>query len=352
MDRMDRVVTLRRRHRLFLALSLSRQRVYRDRENPLECLDDGELQRRFRFTRDGIFFITSLVALDIEPATRRSQSLPSSLQVLLTLQFLATGNFLITAGDVVNVHEATACRVVHRVVAALCKRVGKFVRWPRGEEIARAQHQFYQLASFPGVVGAVDGTHVRIQAPSAHETAFVNRKNYHSINVQLIAGADCKILDVVANWPGATHDSRILRESTIGRELEAGVHTGLLLGDSGYPCKRWLMTPFLQPRNRAQEKYNASHSTTRALVERTIGQLKRRFHCLHSELRVLTKHTCPIIVACCVLHNIAKDFGSEVQEADSDNDHDPDYDPQLVSSYEGRQDGFMYRDAIVRQHFT
>ncbi|XP_064462591.1 putative nuclease HARBI1 [Ornithodoros turicata] len=241
---------------------------------------------------------------------------------------------------------------VQRVRRIIVVIIASVYKWPRGEEIARAQHQFYQLASFPGVVGAVDGTHVRIQASSAHETAFVNRKNYHSINVQLIAGADCKILDVVANWPGATHDSRILRESTIGRELEAGVHTGLLLGDSGYPCKRWLMTPFLQPRNRAQKQYNASHSTTRALVERTIGQLKRRFHCLHSELRVLTKHTCPIIVACCVLHNIAKDFGSEVQEADSDNDHDPDYDPQLVSSYEGRQDGFMYRDAIVRQHFT
>ncbi|XP_064488345.1 putative nuclease HARBI1 [Ornithodoros turicata] len=276
----------------------------------LKRKNDGELQRRCRFTRDGIFFITSLVAPDIEPATRRSQSLPSS---LLTLQFLAIGNFLITAGDVINVHGATACRVVHGVVATLCKRVGKFVRWPSGEEVARAQHQFYQLASFLGVVGAVDGTHVRIQAPSAHEAAFVSRKNYHYINVQPIAGADCKILDVVANWPGPTRDSRMLRESTIGRELEAGVHTGLLVGDSG-----------------------------------TIGELKRRFHCLHSELRVLTKHTCPIIVACCVLHNVAKDFGSEAQEADTD----PDHDPQLMSSYEGRQDGFMYIDATVRQYFT
>lgn len=143
-----------------------------------------------------------------------------------------------------------------------------FIRWPRGQEVAAAQQHFHQLAGFPGVVGAVDGTHVRIQAPSVHEAAYINRKNYHSINVQVIVAADCRILDVVANWPGGTHDSRILRESTIGREMERGVHPGLLLGDSGYPCRRWLMTPYLQPQNRPQARYNASHCSTRAVVER------------------------------------------------------------------------------------
>lgn len=143
-----------------------------------------------------------------------------------------------------------------------------FIRWPRAEEVPAAQQQFHQLADFPGVVGAVDGTHVRIQAPSEHEGSYVNRKNYHSINVQVIVAADSRILDVVANWPGSTHDSRILRESTIGREFERGVHTGLLLGDSGYPCRRWLMTPFLRPRTRPEARYNASHGTTRAVVER------------------------------------------------------------------------------------
>jgi hypothetical protein len=38
---------------------------------------------------------------------------------------------------------------------------------------------FYESGGFPGVIGCVDGTHVRITAPS-----FVNRKGYHSLNVQ------------------------------------------------------------------------------------------------------------------------------------------------------------------------
>ncbi|XP_064464660.1 putative nuclease HARBI1 [Ornithodoros turicata] len=258
-----------------------------------------------------------------------------------------TGNFLITAGDSVSVHESTVCRVLHRVVATPCRRVNSFIRWSTAEELRAAQQDFYELAGFPGVVG--DGTHVPIQAPSEQEGSYVNRKNYHSINVQLIVAADCRILDVAANWPGSIHDSRILRDSTIGREFERGVHTRLLLGDSGYPCKRWLMTPFLQPRDRPQADYNTSHSTTRAVVERTIGQLKRRFHCLHSELRVATRHCCPIITACCVLHNIAKQFGTKVRECPRDSDDD---DPVMMPRYEGQQDGFVYTNAIVRQHFT
>lgn len=38
---------------------------------------------------------------------------------------------------------------------------------------------------FPQVVGVVDGTHIRIQAPSANEDDYVNRKGFHSLNVQV-----------------------------------------------------------------------------------------------------------------------------------------------------------------------
>ncbi|CAH3044736.1 unnamed protein product, partial [Porites lobata] len=37
---------------------------------------------------------------------------------------------------------------------------------------------------FPGVVGCIDGTHVRIQAPNKNENDYVNRKGFHSINAQ------------------------------------------------------------------------------------------------------------------------------------------------------------------------
>ena len=41
------------------------------------------------------------------------------------------------------------------------------------------------MAGFPGVFGCVDGTHVVLKRPQQDEEAYVNRKNRHSINVQV-----------------------------------------------------------------------------------------------------------------------------------------------------------------------
>ncbi|KAK0153209.1 Guanine nucleotide exchange C9orf72 [Merluccius polli] len=42
---------------------------------------------------------------------------------------------------------------------------------------------------------------------------FVNRTKVHSINTQIVFDATFNILDVVAKWPGSTHDPRILMGS-------------------------------------------------------------------------------------------------------------------------------------------
>ncbi len=44
---------------------------------------------------------------------------------------------------------------------------------------------FMNIAGCPSVVAVIDETHVRIIALSENEDAYVNRKRYHSINVQV-----------------------------------------------------------------------------------------------------------------------------------------------------------------------
>ncbi|KAK0144666.1 putative nuclease HARBI1 [Merluccius polli] len=76
-----------------------------------------------------------------------------------------------------------------------------------------------QYAGVVGV-GAVDGTHIQIIAPSKDEDVFVNRKNVHSINTQIVFDATFYILDV-AKWPaGSTRDPRILMGSGLRQLFE------------------------------------------------------------------------------------------------------------------------------------
>lgn len=48
--------------------------------------------------------------------------------------------------------------------------------------------------------------HVRIKAASPDPFPFLNYKQYHSINVQLISDAKYNLLNVVARWPGGAQD--------------------------------------------------------------------------------------------------------------------------------------------------
>ncbi|GFR58831.1 protein ALP1-like [Elysia marginata] len=122
---------------------------------------------------------------------------------------------------------------------------------------------------------------------------------------QVVCDADLVVLDCVAKNPGSVHDARILRESPLFASMEASP-LGIILGDSAYPLRNWLMTPFSNPQGQQQETYNLRHAQTRQVIERCFGVVKRRFRCLHDELRIQPPgYTCQVIMACFMLHNMA-----------------------------------------------
>ncbi|KAF6215914.1 hypothetical protein GE061_000249 [Apolygus lucorum] len=132
---------------------------------------------------------------------------------------------------------------------------------------------------------------------------FRNRKGYFPLNVQVIANANLEILDVVARWPGSTHDQTILDQSRIRARFEDG--NSLISGDSGYANGAYLMTPLENPELPEEVAYNEAQTRTRNPVERTFGVLKRRFPILAIGINVRLSRSMPIIVATAVLHNIA-----------------------------------------------
>ena len=78
-----------------------------------------------------------------------------------------------------------------------------------------------------------------------------------------------------------------------------------------------------------------------------IGQLKRRFHCLHTELRLTPERAGRVIVACVVLFNMSKDLGLLMDDAVEDQEmmHER-------AGDDAPNDGNAVRDLLVQRFFT
>lgn len=139
-------------------------------------------------------------------------------------------------GDTFGIHKMTVHKTVLRVSGVLSEEIQRHVFLPCQDVANSSKRKFFTKYGFPGTIGCVDCTHVKILASSENEPEFVNRKGYHSINVQLICDADMIVMNGVVRWPGSVHDSRILRLSDIFDHFEQDppILQGHLLGDSGY----------------------------------------------------------------------------------------------------------------------
>ncbi|XP_065658424.1 putative nuclease HARBI1 [Hydra vulgaris] len=246
-------------------------RIIIDRANPLEVYNGIELKMRYRFSKETFL----ILANDIINSNINNRECPfSSVQQLaIAFRFYATGSFQRVIGDMeeLKVNQSTVCRL------------------PREADSLIIQQRFYQIQRFPGCKGAIDGTHIPIINPGGENPEiYRNRKGFFSLNCQ----------------PGSVHNLRVFANLAIKEVLEARQHVHVM-GDSGYLCKQYLMTPFSNPKNESEIQYNYSLRITRMAVECCFGILKKRFPCLNIPLQTKLQNSIAIIISCFVLHNIA-----------------------------------------------
>lgn len=82
------------------------------------------------------------------------------------------------------------------------------------------------------------------------------------------------------------HDSTIFHNSRLRANFENHMYrNALILGDSGYPSKSYLLTPLLNPERPAEIVYNQAHIRTRNIIERLFKVWKKRFPILALGMR-------------------------------------------------------------------
>jgi hypothetical protein len=121
-----------------------RDRILRDRTNPLDKYDDVELHERFRFPREDILLLIDELRGAVEHETDWNGALSAEQQIMIALRFYATGCYHTLAGDVLDVHKSTASRAIRRVSVALEQRLREYVYLPQlPEYIDGMKAQFY-----------------------------------------------------------------------------------------------------------------------------------------------------------------------------------------------------------------
>lgn len=292
-----------------------RQRVFFARKHPLVEFDNQDFEIRFRFPKNRVVEIANGLEPKLRYTDDRNNPVNVLDQVLLTLRYYGTGSFQRVVSDLAGIHQVTCGRIVKRVSIALAETASDVIKMPSSqEEIDKTKIEFYLIHKFPNVIGIVDGTHIPILSPGGDEAeTYRNRKSWFSINTQGVCDANMKFIDIVARWPGSTHDQTIFNFSKLRARLETKEfgEVSYLLGDAGYANKNFLLVPFANPSTTAEKKYNLAFVASRKPIECCYGIWKKRFPILSRKMTTQVDFTLIIIVATAVLHNYARDNGLE-----------------------------------------
>lgn len=89
-----------------------------------------------------------------------------------------------------GIHQSTARKCIINFVMALNKvMLKKYIHFPSEDECKHLSDGFKERCCIPNIIGAIDGCHIPVSAPSEGYSDFVNRKGWTSIVLQGIV--DC-----------------------------------------------------------------------------------------------------------------------------------------------------------------
>lgn len=128
-----------------------------------------------------------------------------------------------------------------------------------------------QLWHFPYAWGAIDGCHLPLKCPAGGAESrkeYHNFKNFYSIVLMAIVDAKYRFIWASCGFPGNSHDSIIFQSTelweditereiipSLGRNVNGVTVSPVILGDSAFPFRTWLMKPFTSAVLTPQQRY-------------------------------------------------------------------------------------------------
>lgn len=145
--------------------------------------------KNFRLSKNAFMYVLNSISNDLK-APQRSTAVPPILKLAATLKFLAQGGYQHQIGQdrLLGMSQSYISICLSEVCESIQKNLcPKHIVFTMSEEKKmEAKRFFYSKCSIPGVIGAVDGTHIQIIRPYNNEHLYFNRKLKHSINAMAV----------------------------------------------------------------------------------------------------------------------------------------------------------------------
>ena len=102
----------------------------------------------------------------------------------------------ISLSDRFNITRSSVHTCCRRVFDAVKNNLAaRVIQWPKGRKAAEVMDGFEVHKAFPSVIGAIDGSYIPIKAPIECPENYVNRKNFHSVVLQVVCDHEMRFTD-------------------------------------------------------------------------------------------------------------------------------------------------------------
>ena len=170
-------------------------------------MSDSSFHQHFRLSRPTAQRLVNILGTCPEIPVPRERGRPTveiEKQLLITVWYLGNPECIRSVSDRFDVSRLTVLRVTTRMYNALVNNIAPhFIQWPSGDKLIRTIEHFNENNGLPRCIGAIDGTHIPIKAPHNHHERYINRKGFHSMQLQVVCDTDMIFTDVYCGWPGA-----------------------------------------------------------------------------------------------------------------------------------------------------
>ena len=143
--------------------------------------------------------------------TQLRPAIPIEKRVGVAIWRLATGHTFRSIAKTFAIVKSTAVKITKELCLEMKRKAPHYIKFPETRlETPECIEKFRMSTNckIAQVVGAFDGTYVRISGPETDgKPDYFSRKQCHTITTQAVVGADLLFLDVATGFPGSSHDA-------------------------------------------------------------------------------------------------------------------------------------------------